>query len=122
MAKIIAFSIYKGGTGKTTSAVNTAATLAEAGKRVLLIDLDQQAQATKYLGVDPDTIAMNVAQVFMQNMPLGLAVQHTPFAFDLVPANELLSAVENAVFSQLNCCKLSRKSVKSAPFDQQTIK
>jgi len=51
MAHIISFSIFKGGTGKTTSAVNTAAALAEQGQRVLLIDLDQQASATKYLGI-----------------------------------------------------------------------
>ncbi len=45
-AKTISFTIYKGGTGKTTSAVNTAAALAEMGARVLLADLDQQASAT----------------------------------------------------------------------------
>ncbi len=94
MAKIISFSIYKGGTGKTTSAVNTAAALAERGQRVLLIDLDQQAQATKYVGIDPDTSPLNVAQVFIQNIPLRLAIQKTAFGFDLVAANDVLSAVE----------------------------
>ena len=94
MAKIISFSIYKGGTGKTTSAVNTAAALAERGKRVLLVDLDQQAQATKYVGIDPDTSPLNVAQVFIQNIPLRLAIQKTAFGFDLVAANDVLSAVE----------------------------
>ena len=58
MAQVIAFSIFKGGTGKTTSSVNTAAALSERGKRVLLIDLDQQASATKYLGIDPDNISI----------------------------------------------------------------
>jgi cellulose biosynthesis protein BcsQ len=48
--KVITFSIFKGGTGKTTSAVNTAAALAQKGKRVLLADLDQSAQSTKHLG------------------------------------------------------------------------
>src|SRR5690606_12140798 len=42
MARVISFSIYKGGTGKTTSTVNTAAALAHKGKRVLLVDVDQQ--------------------------------------------------------------------------------
>src|SRR5260221_2534872 len=94
MAKIISLSIYKGGTGKTTSAVNTAAALAERGQRVLLVDLDQQAQATKYVGIDPDTSPLNVAQVFIQNIPLRLAIQKTAFGFDLVAANDVLSAVE----------------------------
>ncbi|MBZ0285210.1 MAG: ParA family protein [Anaerolineae bacterium] len=94
MAKVITFSIYKGGTGKTTSAVNTAAALAEAGKRVLLIDLDQQAQATKYVGIDPDTSPLNIAQVFIQNVPIRLAIQKTAFGFDVVGASDVLSAVE----------------------------
>lgn len=94
MAKIVSFSIYKGGTGKTTSAVNTAAALAEAGQRVLLIDLDQQAQATKYAGIDPDTSPLNIAQVFIQNVPIRLAIQKTAFGFDLVAASDVLSAVE----------------------------
>jgi chromosome partitioning protein len=94
MAQIISFSIYKGGTGKTTSAVNTAAALAEMGKRVLLVDLDQQAQTTRYLGLDPDTLPMNLAQVFIQGIPINLIVHKTSFGFDLVPASDLLSAVE----------------------------
>ncbi len=49
MAYVISFSIFKGGTGKTTSTVNTAAALASLGKRVLLVDLDQQASSTRYV-------------------------------------------------------------------------
>lgn len=94
MAQIISFSIFKGGTGKTTSAVNTAAALAEKHKRVLLIDLDQQASATKYLGIDPDSTTMNIAQVFIQNVPLRLTIKTTGFGFDVVPSHELMSAVE----------------------------
>src|SRR5258708_20040087 len=90
MAKIISFSIYKGGTGKTTSAVNTAAALAERGKRGLLVDLDQQAQATKYVGIDPDTSPLNVAQVFFKNFPLRFPIQKPPFGFALLPPNSFL--------------------------------
>lgn len=50
--KVITFSIFKGGTAKTTSTVNTAAALAAKGKKVLVIDLDQQASATRYLDHD----------------------------------------------------------------------
>ena len=52
--KTVSFSIFKGGTGKTTSTVSTAASLTKKGKKVLLVDLDQQASATRYLGLDPD--------------------------------------------------------------------
>ena len=51
--KVVSFSIFKGGTGKTTTTVNTAAALTKKGKRVLLVDLDQQASATRYLDLDP---------------------------------------------------------------------
>jgi chromosome partitioning protein len=94
MAHIVSFSIFKGGTGKTTSAVNCAAALAEQGQRVLLVDLDQQASATKYLGIDPDATPMNMSQVFLQNIPLSLAIHKTQFGFDLIPSHELMSAVE----------------------------
>lgn len=94
MAQTIAFSIFKGGTGKTTSSVNTAAALAEKGQRVLLVDLDQQASATKYLGVDPDQVQANAYHSFMQNSPLRLAVRPTTFGFDLIPSHELMSAIE----------------------------
>jgi cellulose biosynthesis protein BcsQ len=47
--KVVSFSIFKGGTGKTTSTVNTAASLVKKGKRLLLVDLDQQASAARWL-------------------------------------------------------------------------
>src|SRR6266700_3212211 len=50
--KVVSFSIFKGGTGKTTTSVNTAAALVNKGKKVLLVDLDQQASATRYLNLD----------------------------------------------------------------------
>ncbi len=94
MAQIIAFSIFKGGTGKTTSAVNTAAALAEQGQRVLLVDLDQQASATKYLGVETDQVQAGIHHSFMHNTPLSLSILKLPFGFDLIPSHELMSAVE----------------------------
>ena len=49
--KVVSFSIFKGGTGKTTSTVNTAASLVKKGKRLLLVDLDQQASATRLTAI-----------------------------------------------------------------------
>lgn len=61
--KVVSFSIFKGGTGKTTSTVNTAASLVKKGKRVLLVDLDQQASAPRYLDLDPEQ-SPNLYEVF----------------------------------------------------------
>ena len=94
MAEVIAFTIFKGGTGKTTSSVNTASALVEKNYSVLLVDLDQQASATKYVGIDPDTIRVGAYNAFMNNTPLSLSVVSTNFGFDLIPSHELMSGVE----------------------------
>lgn len=93
-AKTVSFSIYKGGTGKTTSAVNTASALAKLKQRVLLVDLDQQASATRYLGINPDEQQYNLYHVFYQNVPAGLVRQHTRFDIDVLPSSSLLAAIE----------------------------
>lgn len=93
-AKTISFSIYKGGTGKTTSTVNTAGALAKAGKKVLLVDLDQQASATRYLGVNPDEQQYNLYHVFYQNVPASIVRQETPFHIDVLPSSSLMAAIE----------------------------
>ncbi len=94
--KVVSFSIFKGGTGKTTSAVNTAAALIQKGKRVLLIDLDQQASSTRYLDLDPDH-SPNLYDVFMGTKPAALVVRHTRFGIDVLPSHVLLAAIEEAL-------------------------
>src|SRR5260221_2875712 len=95
--KVITFSIFKGGTGKTTSSVNTAAALAKKGKRVLLVDLDQQASATRYLDLDPEQ-SPNLYDVFMGTKPAQLAVRHTRFGgIDVLSSHVLMAAIEEAL-------------------------
>jgi len=97
MAKVISISIFKGGTGKTTTAVTLSAALANLGKRVLLIDLDQQASATRHVGMDPEKENPNLFHVFMKQVPASLAVKETKFGFKIMPGNSLLAAIEESL-------------------------
>src|SRR5438045_3829913 len=94
--KIISFSIFKGGTGKTTSSVSTAVALAQKGKRVLLVDLDQQASATRYLDLDPES-SPNLYEVFMGTKPASLATRPTRFGIDVLTSHVLLAAIEESL-------------------------
>ena len=89
MAKIIATVNQKGGVGKTTTCVNLAAALAEAGQRVLLCDFDPQANATSGMGVDK-TVSKGVYGVLIGEVPAAEAVAHTRFG-DVLPSNKALA-------------------------------
>ena len=94
--KVVSFSIFKGGTGKTTTAVSTAAALVKKGKKVLVVDLDQQASATRYLDLDPDQ-SPNLYEVFTGTKQAQLAIRKTTFHIDVLAAHVLLAAIEEAL-------------------------
>jgi chromosome partitioning protein len=94
--KVVTFSIFKGGTAKTTSTVNTAAALVKKGKRVLVIDLAQQASATRYLDLDPDA-SPNLYEVFTGNRQATLAIRQNPYGIDVITSHVLMAAIEEAL-------------------------
>jgi chromosome partitioning protein len=94
--KVVSFSIFKGGTAKTTSAVNTAAALAKKGHKVLLVDLDQQASATRYLGLDPEA-SPNLYEVYMGTQQAALAIRKTKYGLDCLASHGLMAAIEEAL-------------------------
>ena len=94
MAKIIAVTNQKGGVGKTTTAVNLSALVAEAGKRVLIVDIDPQGNATSGLGKS-DTDASTVYEVLLGDAPAAQAVTDTGFgALKLMPTAIELAGAE----------------------------
>lgn len=94
--KVVSCSVFKGGCGKTTSAVHVATALAQKGKKTLLVDLDQQASATRYMNLDPES-APNLYHVFTGNVQPATAIKKTDYKVDILTSNVLMAAVEEAL-------------------------
>lgn len=101
-AKIYAFANQKGGVGKTTSTVSLAAYLAAAGRRVLVVDIDPQGNASTSLGVDPRELSVSIYDVLINGVPAQEALTLTErLNLDLLPSNTDLAGAEVEMAQQM---------------------
>ena len=94
MARILAVANQKGGVGKTTTSVNLAAGLAQSGRRVLLVDLDPQGNATTGSGVNKSKAERTVYHVLLGLGDAANIRQRVESGYDLIPANRELAGAE----------------------------
>jgi len=92
----------KGGVGKTTTVINLGAYLAYFGQRVLLVDLDPQANATACLGVDKETVRGGTYESLIDNSPVASHILHNPrLKISLLPASPALAGAEVELVGEL---------------------
>ncbi len=113
-AHVVALANQKGGVGKTTTAVNLGAALALYGHRVLLIDVDPQANATSHLGCDPNAVEVSVYDVLMGQHPVEESVVSTAWpGLDLAPSVPDLAGAEVEMVGLLARESLLRRRVEA---------
>ena len=116
MAKVVSFSNQKGGVGKTTSCVNISAQIANKGKKVLMIDMDPQGNATSGLGLQKSKIKNTTYEVIIVRCDISEAIIKTRFKnLSVVPANIELAGAEielQELDENLNFTKIALDSIK----------
>jgi chromosome partitioning protein len=121
MAHIIAIANQKGGVGKTTTAVNLAASLAVLKKRVLLVDMDSQGNATMGSGVQKNDLLYSVTDVLLGEVPIETAISKSEVGYKVLGSNRDLAGVELAIAEQDGREFILREALKEIEQDYDFI-
>src|SRR6056297_1760452 len=103
MGIVISIANQKGGVGKTTTAINLASSLANLRNKILLIDLDYQANATSCLGVDRGTVQKSIFDVFKRQATFEeILIKSNHRNVDVLPAKTMVEGVEEVIIADSN--------------------
>ena len=115
MAYTIAISNEKGGVAKTTTTMSLGAALAEAGKRVLLIDLDPQANLTLAAGLEISEVSLSSSNILIESVPLLNAAHKTEIEnVDIIPAHPNIESAEQYLPMRTNYTAIMRRAIDQA--------
>ncbi|MBL0332276.1 MAG: ParA family protein [Chlorobiota bacterium] len=115
MGKIIALANQKGGVGKTTSAINLAASLATAEQPTLLLDVDPQGNASSGFGIDAHKLDKTIYEVLVEDLPLNEAIMRTELGYlDIIPSNMNLYGAEPELKERGNRVFVLSKALEQA--------
>ena len=110
--RTIALINQKGGVGKTTTAVNLGACLADLGKKVVLIDIDPQGNSSSWMGININELHKSMFNVFHDNLPIKEILHETSIEnMWIVPSNVTLAAIERTLANKLENDTILKKSI-----------
>jgi chromosome partitioning protein len=122
MGKIVVIANQKGGVGKTTTAINLSSSLAVMEKKILIVDIDPQANASSGLGLDIANIDKTIYDVLLEKIPYHEAIQKTFLEYlDVLPANQDLVGAEIELVNMMSRETRLRKVLKDAKKDYDYI-